>query len=784
MVTVATKSNPSKRHRDRLNGELDRLTNMLPFPENVLTRLDKLSVLRLSVGYLKVKSFFNATMKKHGVEFHPGNGLDTSKINDVGFSEGELLLQALNGFVLVVSAEGYVFYASSTIHDYLGFHQSDVLHQSVFEFVHVDDRAMFRRQLHFALNPNLSDGEAEGTLNSTEIMRNMSYASHHVPPENSSFLERSFVCRFRCLLDNSSGFLKLNFQGRLKFLLGQNRKTEDGSLVQPQLALFAIATPVQPSAILEIRMKTLIFQTKHKLDFTPLGIDSRNAEGEEHLHQRRLQLPFSFTTGEAVLYDTSSTLDMTSTNASNEVNQKLSVPSSIRLSMQMQDKSIHQQNIEPQFSPDDAFTDSWALFNVPNCPAQVKSTSGENTDESVIDALEQLAQGRDLYTALQQMDTAELNEWETAILRLTKDNNVNDRFLSLDEILTNDIFSYIEDALNKENYTAMDFHSTGAENSELKADRKLIGYLDRTVNTDATMGNNISWYTALSSQNSVNNSPVLEQTSLFTCASKVTQNSVAPRNEWRPENGNKSKLEGTESCCQFASYSASNANDPQMNPSPNHFHNSTHNVWDHRSTGNQNPSMVPSTKTCVPSPMNLPNLSKFPQRDKIQAWQNTSAEQPCASLVKNRLASEGCYQAPAISSNLLPENFQSCNDKHVNFIKSMYQSPGNEFAVNELSSCIFENRTPLNISADQQHPQAHIVAISLCGKSTLPINQSPPQASCYFQWTCSESLVGTSSIPQEDTGISPPSCQTGPGLIAPHDGHSVLQRYLGCNGHI
>ncbi len=67
----------------------------------------------------------------------------------------------------------------------------------------------------------------------------------------------------------------LNFNGRLKYLHLQGNTGVDGTAAPPQLALFAIATPLQPPSVMEIRTKTFIFQTKHRMDFAPVGIDTR-----------------------------------------------------------------------------------------------------------------------------------------------------------------------------------------------------------------------------------------------------------------------------------------------------------------------------------------------------------------------------------------------------------------------------------------------------------------------------------------------------------------------------
>uniref|UniRef100_A0A667ZT85 Aryl hydrocarbon receptor n=1 Tax=Myripristis murdjan TaxID=586833 RepID=A0A667ZT85_9TELE len=560
------KSNPSKRHRDRLNGELERLASLLPFPEEVTSSLDKLSILRLSVSYLRAKNFFSVALNSR-----PCNGVALSSssengkvtgVADTWLPEGELLLQALNGFVLVVTADGTIFYSSHTIQDYLGFHQTDVMHQSVYELVHTEDQQELRRNLHWALNPppaTIMEPDSSTSL--------VTYNPEQLPPENSSFLERSFVCRFRCLLDNSSGFLALNLQGRLKFLHGQNQRQENGGKAPSQLALFAIATPLQPPSILEIRTKNMIFRTKHKLDFTPMACDAKgkivlgyteaelrvrgsgyqfihaadmlhcaenhvrmmktgesgltvfrlltkdnrwkwvqaNArlvykngkpdyiiatqrplveeEGGEHLRKRSLHLPFTYATGEALLYHSNHPIAGFSDSGHEKNGSKSKKsrtervardgldPGSLLGALMSQDESVYvcQPALEPKLSFHSSFFGDQMSFSESESsslpepsttfdPLLATLDSLSLGGQSVADVDEENCSNGELFGALEGLgltaEDLELLLLDERMIRIEMDP---DRVPTLDDLLTNDeILSYIHDSLESKTDTAED----------------------------------------------------------------------------------------------------------------------------------------------------------------------------------------------------------------------------------------------------------------------------------------------------------------------------------------
>ncbi|XP_054066096.1 aryl hydrocarbon receptor-like isoform X2 [Rissa tridactyla] len=545
------KSNPSKRHRDRLNQELNKLTGLLPFPEDVRIRLDKLSVLRLAVGYMKLKSYLAAAATDVGdcMLDQPralcGSGQTDLQVDKL-FPEGELLLQALNGFIITVTGDGYIFYISRTVQDYLGFHQSDLIYQSVYELIHMDDRDAFRRQLHGAAASTQHAAHALPAGQPQLAGCSITSSPQHLCPKKPSCMERSFTCRFRCLLDNSSGFLALNFRGRLKFLYGQQKKASDRSL----LALFAIATPLQPLSILELRTKTLIFQTKHKLDFTPMACDSRgkvvlgytetelcqrgsgyqfvhaadmmycaenhvkmmktgesgltvfrlltkkggwvwvqanarlvykggkpdciiaqqralsNEEGEEHLRKRNLQLPFSFATGEAVLYgndlpeflDSFQAKEELQTQANSHSNQCSVDPNSLLGAMMKQDASIYISHADntPQFSLPDLITEPDRLSH------REEVGDAKEDSNSLLVVIKTLFEKSEVDGNICQnlqslnMDNAELQQWEEALLSLGAEQEPSAQ--EVGERPGTEMTSYVEQMLLREDAgKSMDF---------------------------------------------------------------------------------------------------------------------------------------------------------------------------------------------------------------------------------------------------------------------------------------------------------------------------------------
>ena len=101
---------------------------------------------------------------------------------------------------MILDSNGELFFTEHSIETYLGFHQSDVIHQSVYELVHSEDREELQRQLMWSSFLSADEQNSSPPLTVHDLLLS----------ENSHLLERSFTVRFRCLLDNTSGFLVRN----------------------------------------------------------------------------------------------------------------------------------------------------------------------------------------------------------------------------------------------------------------------------------------------------------------------------------------------------------------------------------------------------------------------------------------------------------------------------------------------------------------------------------------------------------------------------------------------
>ncbi|XP_076783499.1 hypoxia-inducible factor 3-alpha isoform X1 [Arvicanthis niloticus] len=117
---------------------LYQLAHTLPFARGVSAHLDKASIMRLTISYLRMHRLCAA-----GEWNHVGKG---------GEPLDACYLKALEGFVMVLTTEGDMAYLSENVSKHLGLSQLELIGHSIFDFIHPCDQ----EELQDALTPRPS----------------------------------------------------------------------------------------------------------------------------------------------------------------------------------------------------------------------------------------------------------------------------------------------------------------------------------------------------------------------------------------------------------------------------------------------------------------------------------------------------------------------------------------------------------------------------------------------------------------------------------------------------
>ncbi|XP_011504674.1 PREDICTED: hypoxia-inducible factor 1-alpha [Ceratosolen solmsi marchali] len=242
--------------RCRRSRETDIFTELaaaLPVSPCEAAHLDKASVMRLAIAYLKARTLMDAFPKL------PSKSESSPEID-------ELFLKALDGFILILDNNGDMVYLSQNVKDHLGISQMDLMGQSVFDYSHPCDHDEIRDSF---------------SLKASEI--NIDHPCN-------------FFLRLKCTLTSkgrkvnlkSASYKVIHCMGRLIALLNtsknENTSTrdlenqEENDEKQPGIFLVVVASPVPHPSNIEIPLGKYTFLSKHNLNMKFTYADDKLAE--------------------------------------------------------------------------------------------------------------------------------------------------------------------------------------------------------------------------------------------------------------------------------------------------------------------------------------------------------------------------------------------------------------------------------------------------------------------------------------------------------------------------
>ncbi|XP_044741358.1 protein trachealess isoform X2 [Chrysoperla carnea] len=286
----------ARSRRGKENFEFYELAKMLPLPAAITSQLDKASIIRLTISYLKLRDFSGHGDPPWNRDQPPNKtvkGIQSrSRAANMALEmfeqhQGTHILQSLDGFALALAADGRFLYISETVSIYLGLSQVEMTGSSIFDYVHHADHTEMAEQLGLGLSqgqnmasPNSANSE-EGT--STTGTNNPDVATIMSLNNNGPYkgLDRAFCIRMKSTLTKrgchfkSSGYRVVLLLCRLRpqYTFSHSRKNQP-----PLLGMVALAIALPPPSVHEIRLESDMFVTRINFDFRIAHCEPRVSE--------------------------------------------------------------------------------------------------------------------------------------------------------------------------------------------------------------------------------------------------------------------------------------------------------------------------------------------------------------------------------------------------------------------------------------------------------------------------------------------------------------------------
>ncbi|KAG5265679.1 hypothetical protein AALO_G00245140 [Alosa alosa] len=225
------------------------LANELPLPHSISSNLDKASVMRLTISYLRLRRVLNTAVK-------------VEQESELDIQMNSMFLKALDGFLMVLSDDGDMVYLSENVNKCLGLPQIDLTGNSIFDFTHPCDHDEIRETLTHKTASSKKGKEQDA--------------------------ERSFLLRMKCTLTSrgrtvnvkSATWKVLRCTGQVHMcdlVVGATAGVSGkASATVPSLVL--ICQPIPHPANIEVPLDSRTFLSRHTLDMRFTYCDERITE--------------------------------------------------------------------------------------------------------------------------------------------------------------------------------------------------------------------------------------------------------------------------------------------------------------------------------------------------------------------------------------------------------------------------------------------------------------------------------------------------------------------------